>query len=63
MTSSQIGLNGLRSELIRMQGMIIEGLKEKQAKVDKLYKREDRKVSLSLFAASYIYTYIHTYIQ
>ena len=43
LNTSQIGLDGLRNELIRMQGMIVEGLKAKQVKVEKLYKREDRK--------------------
>ena len=58
----QIGLDGLRNELIRMQGMIVEGLKAKQVKIEKLYKREDRKVRNDIYVYIYVYIYIYVHL-
>ena len=41
--TSQIGLDGLRNELTRMHGMVLEGLKNKGTKLDKIYPRDARR--------------------
>lgn len=42
--STQVGIAGLRNDLLRIQGMIIEGLKMKGVKVDKAFPRDSRKL-------------------
>jgi hypothetical protein len=42
--STQVGITGLRNDLLRIYGMIIEGLKMKGVKVDKTFPRDSRKL-------------------
>jgi hypothetical protein len=41
---SDVGIAGLRSDLFRLHGLVIEGLKLKSVKIERVYPRESRKL-------------------